>query len=124
MILDIAQYGRKGPVHSRDIAERQDISLKYLEKLVRMLRSAGLIESRRGPRGGHMLAKSAHAITVGDIVRVMECPPTYDDCACSDGDCRDCPMNEGCLTKEIWMETFRSMYEKLDSFVIGRLISR
>ena len=123
MILDIAQYGRQGPVHSRDIAERQDISLKYLEKLIRMLRNAGFIESRRGPRGGHLLAKPASDITVGDIVRVMECPPKYDDCACAEDGCLDCPMAENCLTRDIWVETARSMYDKLDSFVIGELVN-
>ncbi|MDC0335888.1 Rrf2 family transcriptional regulator [Pseudodesulfovibrio sp.] len=122
MILDIALHGRQGPVQSRDIAERQDISVKYLEKLIRELRQAGLIESRRGPQGGHMLAKPADAITVGDIVRIMECPPKNDDCACPDVTCEDCVQAEGCLTRDIWMETTRCMFEKLDSFVIGELV--
>ena len=122
MILDIALHGRQGPVQSRDIAERQDISVKYLENLVRELRKGGLIESRRGPQGGHMLAKPANEITVGDIVRIMECPPKYDDCACADNDCMDCPHSEGCLTRDIWVETTRCMFEKLDSFIIGELV--
>ncbi len=122
MILDIAAHGKETPVQSRDIAERQDISIKYLEKLIRELRKAGLIESRRGPQGGHMLAKPAEEITVGDIVRIMECPPKYDDCACADNDCVDCPQAEDCLTRSIWVETTRCMFEKLDSFVIGNLI--
>lgn len=122
MILDIALHGRNGPVLGRDIAERQDISIKYLEKLIRELRKAGLIESRRGPQGGHMLAKSADEITVGDIVRIMECPPKYDDCSCAENDCLNCEQAEDCLTRAIWVETTRSMYRKLDSFVIGELV--
>ncbi|WP_041720684.1 RrF2 family transcriptional regulator [Pseudodesulfovibrio piezophilus] len=122
MVLDIAVHGQHGPVLSRDIAERQDIPLKYLEKLIRELRKAGLIVSRRGPQGGHTLAIPATDITVGDIVRIMECPPKYDDCACADNDCEGCPMAEGCLTRNIWVETTRCMFEKLDSFVIGELI--
>lgn len=122
MILDIALHGQQGPVQSRDIAERQDISLKYLEKLIRELRKAGLIESRRGPQGGHLLAKSASDITVGDIVRIMECPPKYDECACADADCIDCPQSDDCLTRSIWVETAKTMYAKLDSFIIGELV--
>lgn len=124
MILDIALHGKEGPVQSRDIAERQDISLKYLEKLIRELGKAGLIESRRGPQGGHMLAKSADEITVGDIVRIMETPPRYDECDCSDvdTDCIGCPKEDSCLTRGVWMETNRVMFEKLDSFVIGEMI--
>ena len=122
MVLDIAMHGCQGPVQSRDIAERQDISIKYLEKLIRELRKAGLIESRRGPQGGHMLAKSADDITVGDIVRIMECPPKYDDCACADDNCEDCPLVDACLTRNIWVETTRCMFEKLDSFIIGELV--
>lgn len=122
MILDIAIHGGDGPVLSRDIARRQNISIKYLEKLIRELRRAGLIESRRGPQGGHKLAKSPSEITVGDIVRIMECPPKFDECDCIDSDCVDCPQSDGCLTRNIWIETARHMYEKLDSFVIGNLV--
>lgn len=122
MILDIAVHGVDGPVLSRDIAERQNISVKYLEKLIRELRRAGLIESRRGPLGGHRLAKSPNDITVGDIVRIMECPPKFDECNCVDSDCVDCSQAESCLTRAIWIETARTMYKKLDSFVIGELV--
>ncbi|WP_247648313.1 Rrf2 family transcriptional regulator [Pseudodesulfovibrio sp. zrk46] len=122
MILDIAVHGQDGPVQSRDIAERQCISLKYLEKLIRELGRAGLIESRRGPQGGHMLAKDPMEITVGDIVRIMEKPPKYDDCACAENDCMECPQSDFCLTRSIWVETTRCMFEKLDSFVIGDLV--
>lgn len=122
MVLDIALHDSDGPVQSRDISKRQDIPLKYLEKLIRELRKAGLIESRRGPQGGHLLAKKPEDITVGDIVRIMECPPQFDECACGDLSCAECDMADQCLTRGIWVETARAMYNKLDSFVIGNLI--
>ena len=114
MVLDIALHDSGGPVQSRDIAMRQSIPLKYLEKLIRELRKAGLIDSRRGPQGGHTLAKPAAEISVGDIVRIMECPPQYDDCACADKTCSECTMSDECLTHGIWVETARAMYDKLD----------
>jgi len=122
MVLDIALHDSEGPVQGRDIARRQNIPLKYLEKLIRELRKAGLIDSRRGPQGGHMLAKSAADISVGDIVRIMECPPQYGDCACDDKDCSECAMAHECLTRGIWVETTRVMFDKLDSYVISNLL--
>ena len=59
MMLDMARYGKDGPVRIKDIATRQGVSVKYLEKLVRELKQAGFVKSRRGPRGGHELAKPA-----------------------------------------------------------------
>ncbi len=122
IVLDIALHDGEGPVQSRDISRRQNIPLKYLEKLIRELRKAGLIQSRRGPLGGHMLAKPASDISVGDIVRIMECPPQYDDCACAGKSCKDCNISEECLTHGIWVEAVRAMYDKLDSYVIGKLV--
>lgn len=122
MVLDIALHDREGPVQSRDIARRQNIPLKYLEKLIRELRRSGLIDSRRGPQGGHVLAKPATDISVGDIVRIMECPPQYGVCACEDKEYHECSMAYECLTQGIWVDTTRVMFEKLDSYIISNLL--
>ena len=65
LILDIALYGTEKPVPLSDVSRRQNISLKYLEQLSRKLRDAGIINSQRGPFGGHMLAKPPAKISVG-----------------------------------------------------------
>ncbi|WP_243545328.1 RrF2 family transcriptional regulator [Pseudodesulfovibrio tunisiensis] len=122
MVIDIALHCDEGPVQIGDIARRQNISVKYLEKLIRELRKAGLIRSRRGPQGGHMLARPASEITVGDIVRVLECPPDSDGCDCAEKVCGTCSRAGECITRGIWIETARGMYEKLDSYVIGNLV--
>ena len=72
MMLDLAQRYDDGPVQIGDIAKRQDISVKYLEQLIIPLKKAKYVTSVRGPKGGHMLAKSPEKITVGEIVELLE----------------------------------------------------
>ena len=89
-----------GPEQSMmtDISQRQDISKKFLEKIIRSLKQAGFIKSVRGPKGGHQLAMDPKDITVGDIVRVLEGDMALVDCEKDEGLCRKAP---GCLTR-IW----------------------
>ncbi len=71
-MLDLALHGGQGPVSSRDIASRADVSAKYIEQLLAALKGAGLVNSVRGCAGGHVLAKPAAQITMYDIVRALE----------------------------------------------------
>ncbi len=73
-LLDLALHGNGGPSLSRDTAQRQGIPETYLNQLLIQLRRGGLIASVRGPRGGHMLAQPAEAITVLDILEALEGP--------------------------------------------------
>lgn len=73
-LLDLALHGNGGPSLSRDMAQRQGIPETYLNQLLIQLRRGGLIASVRGPRGGHMLAQPAEAITVLDILEALEGP--------------------------------------------------
>ncbi len=72
MMLDLAQHYDEGPVQIGNVSKRENISVKYLEQLIIPLKKANFIKSVRGPKGGHMLAKPPEAITVGEIVRVLE----------------------------------------------------
>lgn len=119
MVLDIAVHGRRGPVQMTGIAKRLGISKKFLEKIIRPLKQAGLINSTRGPKGGHMLARPAEEISVGDIVRILEGDVALVDCAKDEAVCRKAP---GCLTRMIWRETSRAILEKLDSISFGELV--
>jgi len=73
-MIDLAQHVGLGPVQSHDIAERQDIPEPYLNQLLTLLRKAGLIASRRGPGGGHFLARPATRITLAEVVTALEGP--------------------------------------------------
>jgi Rrf2 family iron-sulfur cluster assembly transcriptional regulator len=124
LILDLAIYAQNKPVCLSEISRRQNLSLKYLEKLISKLKKARLVKSARGPYGGYMLAKPMGNITVGDIVRVLEGSNAITDCTESDTVCGTCTLAGKCLTQYIWAETGKAMFEKLDSFKIDALIEK
>ncbi len=119
MALDIALHGKDGPVRIKDIAKRQDISVKYLEKLVRDLKQAGFITSRRGPKGGHQLARPQDKISVGEIVSVLEGDLCLVDCASKS---ENCPRVADCITRDVWREASKAMTDKLYSITLAELV--
>lgn len=119
MIIDIAMHDKNGPVQMSDISKRQNISQKYLEKIIRDLKKAGFIKSVRGPKGGHMLAVPADKITIGDIVRVLEGDSSLVDCNKDENSCSDAP---GCLTRIIWKEGEKAMFAAFDALTVGELV--
>lgn len=123
MILDMALNGQDGPVRIKDVAARQGVSVKYLEKLVRELKQAGFVRSRRGPRGGHELAKPLEAITVGAIVRALEGDFSLVECD-GDGSGAGCPRVADCLTRSVWAEAAKAMHERLDAITLADLVAR
>jgi Rrf2 family protein len=78
-LFDLAQHVGEGPVQSEEIARRQGIPVNYLNQLLITLRRAGLIESMRGPQGGHMLARAPEAITLLEILNALEGPLLPDE---------------------------------------------
>lgn len=123
MILDMAMHGQNGPVRIKDIATRQGVSVKYLEKLVRELKLAGFVKSRRGPRGGHELARPLGDITIGAIVRALEGDISLVECDGEPGG-RSCPRWADCLTREVWAEAARAMHERLDAITLADLVDK
>lgn len=73
-LFELAQRYGKGPIQSDDIATRQGIPVNYLNQLLITMRRAGLIDSLRGPQGGHMLARAPETITLRDVLTVLEGP--------------------------------------------------
>lgn len=124
LMLDLALYAKKGPVPLGDVAKRQKISLKYLEQLILKLKKAGLVKSQRGPFGGHMLNKSARRITVGDIVRTLEETTAITDCAeTNDKLCGVCNRAGDCLSRWVWIEASKAMFDRLDEITLEGLVS-
>ena len=70
--IDLAVWGENEPISLTSIAERQDISVSYLEQLMAKLKKAGLVNSIRGVNGGYVIAKPAEEISVGDVLRALE----------------------------------------------------
>lgn len=119
MILDIAMHCTSGPVRISDIAGRQGLSTKYLEKLIRELKRAGFISSKRGPGGGHVLAMAPEDITVGDVVRSLEGEAGLVECLEEDNLCQ---RIENCPTREVWVKASKAMYAALDEISIADLL--
>lgn len=119
MMLDIAMHCRTGPVRISDIASRQGLSTKYLEKLIRELKRAGFISSKRGPGGGHTLAMDPENISVGDVVRSLEGEAGLVECLDNDDLCH---RIDNCPTREVWVKASKAMYAALDEISISDLL--
>jgi Rrf2 family protein len=120
MMQDLAQHYDDGPVRIGEIAKRQNISVKYLEQLIIPLKKANFIKSVRGPKGGHMLAKPPEEITVGEIVRILEGGINLTNCIENP---EVCDRTSDCLTRGVWEEASKAMYEKLDSVTLSKMIN-
>ncbi len=120
MILEMAQHYGQGAIQLREIANRQDISLKYLEQIIRPLKEADYIKSFRGAKGGHILSKPPEEITVGEIVAVLEGGDTLIHC---DKDPEDCERVDTCLTRYLWIEAAKAMFQRLSSITFADLIT-
>ena len=119
MMLDLAQHYNEGPVQIGQIAQRQDISVKYLEQLIIPLKKANLIQSVRGPKGGHLLAKSPKEISIGQVVEVLEGGIDLSICV---GDADACGKSEECLIRATWEEATKAMCYKLNSVSLLKVI--
>ena len=79
-IIELAEHNGATPLQTKVIAASQDISVKYLEQLMTILRSAGLVRSIRGSKGGYMLAKSPNQIKLSDVFDCLEGHVTTVEC--------------------------------------------
>ncbi len=124
LILDIALHGKEKPVPLSDVSNRQNISVKYLEQLTRKLKKAGVIDSSRGPSGGHRLIKSPDKVSIGEIVRILEDSSAITDCEEQQKQvCSDCNKAGECLSRWVWVEACRAMFDCLDKITISSLLS-
>ncbi len=120
-MVDLAQHYNEGPIQTGEIANRQDISVKYLEQLIIPLKKANFVKSVRGPKGGHMLAKPPEEITIGEIVKILEGGIELTVCIENDGVCKRAPL---CPTRGIWKEATKAMSDKLDSIPLSNIINK
>lgn len=119
-MLDLALHYEKGTVTLADIAERQGISLSYLEQLFAKLRRSGLVESVRGPGGGYNLAAHPSKISVADIVVAIS--ENIDATRCKGK--KNCQGDEACLTHQLWEELSTRIYEFLNEITLNNLVSQ
>ena len=119
MMLDIATNDHGEPVRIKDIAARQDISVKYLEQIVSVLTKAGYVKSIRGPQGGYRLARLPKYYTVGMILRLTE--GDLSPVSCTDNN-YDCPKMHDCVTIRIWKELDEAINSVIDKYTLEDLL--
>ncbi|MCD6295630.1 MAG: Rrf2 family transcriptional regulator [Deltaproteobacteria bacterium] len=119
MMQDLAQHYDKGPVRIGEIAKRQDMPVKYLEQLIIPLKQGNFIKSVRGPKGGHMLARPPEEITVGQIVKTLESGIELAGCIENPDECE---RSGRCLTRGIWEDATKAMYDKLNSITLSNML--
>lgn len=113
-------YG-EGPVALNSIAEKQNISIHYLEQLFASLRKAELVKSIRGAQGGYLLARKPQDITIGDIIRTLEGPLALSDCIIEE-DGNECEKAEYCVTRTVWEKIRDSINDAIDSITLQDMI--
>lgn len=120
-LIDIAQYSEIGPVPISSISARQDISERYLEQLMALLKRAGLIKSIRGAGGGYVLAKDVSEISVGDVLRALEGNLEPVECAAFHEE-ESCEAAGGCVTKYVWKKINESINRTVDEIDLKQLV--
>ncbi len=120
-LLDLALQSGEGIVLLKDIAQRQEISLPYLEHLITPLVAAGLIRSTRGARGGVSLLKDPQEIKLSEVLQLLEGSIAPADCV---NNPKICPRSNFCVTRDIWGEMKKVMDELLESTTLQDLVER
>lgn len=117
-ILDLALISRGGPSFIKDISERQEISRLYLEQLFSQLKTAGLVRSVRGPKGGFVLTRPPSQIRLIEVIEAMEGSNAPVDCV---DNATVCSRADFCLTRKVWVEMKKAMDRVLGSVTLQDL---
>ena len=119
LMIDLAIHDSGELIPLKEIAQRQDITLKYMEQLITPLSRAGFVTSLRGANGGYRLTRRPDEYKVGDILRVMEGP--LSPVACLDPGAPECPRSDGCATLPFWKGLSEVVNRYVDSFTLEDL---
>lgn len=122
-VLDLALNSENETVALSSIAERQSISISYLEQLIAKLKKAGIVNSIRGAQGGYVLAKPSDQISVGDILRALEGDLNPVDCAEVIGGEATCSGSDLCVTKYVWKRISDSINQTVDEIKLSELVA-
>jgi len=121
-VYELAKASKGHVTKIGDIAERQNIPVKFLEAILNQLKQGGFVESRRGNEGGYFLARPARRLTIGDIIRFVEGPliPTK----CEEGR-RGCGQSrDNCVFWPIWAEAEMALASVYDGVTFQDLVDR
>lgn len=120
MLTDMAEHQAAGYVPLKEIAQRQDLSEKYLETIVKVLVKNGILVGLRGKGGGYRLSKSADQFTVGSILRLTE--ESLSPVACLEQGAAPCAKMADCRTLPMWQGLDKVIFEYLEKYTIADLM--
>ena len=127
VMVELARRGGEEPIPLAEIAERGGLPLAYLEHLVARLRKAELVSSRRGSRGGYMLARAAEEITMAEVVEALEGSIAPIECISEAADgsivcARESSLDHACPTKLLWTRVRFSIVSTLRETTLADLL--
>lgn len=121
-MIDLAQHNNGEFTALKDISERQNISIKYLEQITSLLSKFGLLLSVRGPQGGYKLARKPDQYNVAQILKITEgnlAPVT-----CLESDTNICPRKNSCPTLSLWQGLENTIVKYLESITLEDLVNK
>ncbi|MHB8731556.1 MAG: RrF2 family transcriptional regulator [bacterium] len=121
-LIDLAQHYGEGPVQSHEIARRQGLPEPYLNQLLTTLRRAGLVQSKRGPSGGHMLARSPEGVTIGEAFLALE--GSVAPWLCVEDEDTNCIYASGCGLRPVWQAVKAATEEVLRRTTLADVVGR
>jgi len=120
-MLELASHYGEGPIELKEIARRENISLKYLEQVIVPLRTAGLVKSVRGSKGGYLLAKPPSEVCLKDLVEILDGPIHLIECL---NDPKVCQKIPSCVTRDIWKEVSEAIRGIFHSITLEDMVKR
>jgi Rrf2 family cysteine metabolism transcriptional repressor len=120
-ILELAEHYGEGPLQLRIIAHDQGVSIKYLEQLMAMLKSAGIVKSVRGSKGGYVLAKSPALVKVSECFECLEGTVITTECVDSNSYCE---RKNNCMARQLWADVQNAVMGVLESMTLQSIVDR
>ncbi len=121
VLVDLAQHADQGYIPMKDVAQRQNISLKYLERILPALTKNGFVEGVQGKGGGYRLLKAPADCRIGDILRLTE--GDLAPVACLEQGAEPCPRSGSCPTYPMWVEFYQLMSDFFDGKTLADLLA-
>lgn len=117
IMLDVMEHGRENPVCLKDVANRQELSLKYLEQIVPVMKNSGLLGSMKGKNGGYFLVRKPEEYTVGEILRITE--GDLAPAPCVSQSARVCKRKEKCTNVRVWIKLNEAINSVVDGITLA-----
>jgi Rrf2 family protein len=121
ILLDLARHSGAGPLPATRLSRHTGVSVQFIEPILKALKAAGFTTSARGAGGGHLLARPAAEISLGEVLRIME--GGINLTLCQSEDAADCANMDFCPTRSAWLRVEKTMQEEMDAISVKDLLN-